>query len=415
MPHRGHREPPPKQQDRRDEDGVRADAATRMPAPTCFASGLPPSCLHGKPSSAASSSFSSGAATRRSIVPSSRRATVRCWASSYVDSGSGSGGGRGNGDGFSSGGGRRGEGDGSHDGNGDQGGSTDESVIAAMLKSHGMTAADLPLDMAEAMQRGILTTELLSVYLKNVGGLMGWFVRNVKPYRDRLLCDNEFLFKLMVQEVIGNGTQLAGEIVMRGKEIYEELEYVFSDLVIGTVVEAAFVWILTPCIPFPAMAKTSSSAVTQYLRNLPANMFEPSSALRKFSASQRLASLFYVGAQYFAVGVVCGVIGTWITYALITARKALDKSYVQHRPLPAVIPNSVGWGAFMGLSSNTRFQAVEGLERIAARALQNRSEAFLRFVILFLRFGNNYYGGIQFVQFFRFLGLQGTATSEATH
>lgn len=52
----------------------------------------------------------------------------------------------------------------------------------------------------------------------------------------------------MVQGVIGNGTEPIGEIKVRLKDIEHALEYVASDLIIGTVIEAAFLWLLAPTL-----------------------------------------------------------------------------------------------------------------------------------------------------------------------
>jgi len=322
-----------------------------------------------------------------------------------VDGGSGSLSGGASGYGSSGGGGGSGG-----SGENDWAKSLDPQILA-LLSKYKQDVAGLPSDLITALKAKIVRPEMMEIYLKSVNGPLGWFVHNVKSYRDRVLCDKDFLFKLMVQEIVGNGTQLAGEIVMRGKDIWEELEYVASDLIVGTVVEAAFVWILTPCIPFPQLMSPASNKFTQMLRDLPANMFESNTALRTYTVPQRIGSFFNVAAQYFAVGVLCGIVGTIITYGLIEARKKLDKNYVQHRPLPPILQNSFGWGFFMAVSSNTRFQLVEGLERGASMLLRDKYDALLKAVIFTLRFGNNYYGGINFVQMFRWMGLH--ATSEA--
>lgn len=268
----------------------------------------------------------------------------------------------------------------------------------------------LPDDMKAALSYGSLTREALQRYRDALKRPLLRLLLAIPAFRSRFLADPQFLFKLLVQEVVGNGTALAGEICVRGHDIVHELEYVASDLIVGTVIEAAFVWLLTPTLTLPTAA--SASWLSRYIASLPAHAFQPASALQSFSATQRVASFVYGAAQYAAVGFAGGVVGTAITYALLKLRKQLDPAYSPARPMPPVIPNSLGWAAFMGVSCNTRFQLVEGLELAVAKMFAGSSESLVNGAIVTLRFANNYYGGVQFVQFFRAIGLHATGDEE---
>lgn len=262
----------------------------------------------------------------------------------------------------------------------------------------------LPNDMQLALAYGSLTRDGLTQYFKWIRNPLMRMMMNVRAFRSRALADQTFLFKLVVQEIVGNGTALLSELAVRGKDIVDELEYVASDLIVGTVVEAAFVWCLAPTLQIP----TSKTWLSKYISSLPSNMFQPSSALQTFRLSQRAMSFVYGGVQYAAIGFAAGIIGTGITYALIETRKRLDKMYAPERPLPDVLSNSAAWAAFMMASSNTRFQLVEGLELGIARTFAGSASGVVNGGIIALRLLNNYWGGVQFVQFFRFLGLHAT-------
>lgn len=73
--------------------------------------------------------------------------------------------------------------------------------------------------------------------------------------------------------------------------------------------------------------------------------------------------------------------------------------------LAPVLDNSLGFGAFMALSSNLRYQAVNSLEE---RVL----DVFLPFAAVntlatfAIRFTNCYLGGVQWVWFAKQIGLQ---------
>lgn len=269
--------------------------------------------------------------------------------------------------------------------------------------------ADLPEDMRMALAKGLLTKEALERYRSCLNKPLMRLALAIPSFRARFLADSAFAFKLLVQEVIGNGTALASEIAVRGKDIVDELEYVASDLIVGSVIEAAFVWLLAPTIRVPS---ENAGVVAKYIGSLPSHIFQPSTVVQKFTLGQRCGSFIYAGIQYGVMGFAGGVVGTWITYGLIEMRKRLDKEYKPERPLPAVVPNSAAWGAFLAASSNTRFQIVEGMELGIARLAAGRAPAVVNGSIVGLRLANNYWGGVQFVQFFRFLGLHATASDE---
>lgn len=270
----------------------------------------------------------------------------------------------------------------------------------------------LPEDLRLALANGLLSKEALSRYHKAIKNPLMNFFMTIPSFRTRFLADSAFAFKLLVQELVGNGTALASEIAVRGKDIVHELEYVASDLIVGTVVEAAFVWLLAPTMALP---NASAGGLRNYLAALPSNVFQQATAAQSFTLSQRAVTFFYAGAQYALIGFVAGLVGTAITYGIIEARKQLDKTYKPERPLPAVIPNSAAWGAFMAVSSNTRFQVVEGMELGIARLATGRAQPVVNAGIVALRVANNYWGGVQFVQFFRYLGLHATGEEDANH
>lgn len=268
----------------------------------------------------------------------------------------------------------------------------------------------LPEDMHLALAYGSLTREGVTRYRLGLRNPLLRLALSIGAFRSRFLGDADFLFKILVQEIVGNGTALASEIAVRGREIVHELEYVASDLIVGTVVEAGFVWFLAPRLALPAAS--NASALSRMLSALPSNLFQPNTSTQTFSVMQRLGSFAFGGFQYASIGLAAGVVGTAITYGLIEGRKRVDKKYKPERPLPAVVPNALGWAAFMVLSGNTRFQLVEGLELGVAKMFARR-ESVKNGMIIALRLGNNYWGGVQFVKFFRYLGLH--AVEEGGH
>jgi hypothetical protein len=64
-------------------------------------------------------------------------------------------------------------------------------------------------------------------------------------------------------------------------------------------------------------------------------------------------------------------------------------------------------GVFMAISSNTRYQVVNGLERVVeGSAISRRVPLVALAFTVGVRFANNIYGGMQFVDWARMVGVQ---------
>ena len=74
--------------------------------------------------------------------------------------------------------------------------------------------------------------------------------------------------------------------------------------------------------------------------------------------------------------------------------------------IPPLGMTALTWGLFMGVSSNLRYQAVFGLERVADKALAAQLPRITYITSTILRFGNNIIGGEQFVDLARWTGVQ---------
>ena len=81
-----------------------------------------------------------------------------------------------------------------------------------------------------------------------------------------------------------------------------------------------------------------------------------------------------------------------------------------HKDTDVAIPplgmSALTWGLFMGVSSNLRYQAVFGAERLVDRTLARKLPQLAYVTSTVLRFGNNVVGGEQFVDLARWTGVQ---------
>ena len=72
-----------------------------------------------------------------------------------------------------------------------------------------------------------------------------------------------------------------------------------------------------------------------------------------------------------------------------------------------IFKTAIVWTLFMGLSSNTRYQAVYLFERMfEGTALAKSTPALANAFTVAVRFGNNIIGGMQFIDMARYFGVQ---------
>lgn len=80
------------------------------------------------------------------------------------------------------------------------------------------------------------------------------------------------------------------------------------------------------------------------------------------------------GAVFAGVGFAAGLVGTAMSNGLLAARKKLDPEFKSQNEAPDVALNAATWAAHMGVSSNLRYQVLNGID-MARPAWQMRSAA----------------------------------------
>ena len=68
------------------------------------------------------------------------------------------------------------------------------------------------------------------------------------------------------------------------------------------------------------------------------------------------------GAVFAGVGFAAGLVGTAMSNGLLAARKKLDPEFKSQNQAPDVALNAATWAAHMGVSSNLRYQVLNGID-----------------------------------------------------
>ncbi|KAG7556128.1 Protein RETICULATA-related [Arabidopsis suecica] len=269
----------------------------------------------------------------------------------------------------------------------------------------------LPDDMLEAAKSVGIRKLFLLRYLDLQGSVwpLGFLMRSCAMLRNRMLADPSFLFKVGTEIAIDSCCATFAEVQKRGEDFWSEFELYAADLLVGLVVDVALVGLLAPYarIGKPSVASTGLfKDLKRACASLPSSVFEAERPGCKFSVNQRIATFFYKGLLYGSVGFGCGLIGQGIANLIMTAKRSVKKSE-EDVPIPPLFESAALWGVFLGISSNARYQIINGLERIvegstAAKRIPVVAMAFT----VGVRFANNLYGGMQFVDWAKLSGVQ---------
>ncbi|EES11134.1 hypothetical protein SORBI_3006G152000 [Sorghum bicolor] len=268
----------------------------------------------------------------------------------------------------------------------------------------------LPGDMMEAAKDAGIREVLLLRYfdLQAAPWPLGAMIRSFSMLRNRMLADPSFLFKVGTEIVIDSCCATFAEVQKRGKDFWAEFELYAADLLVGVAVDIALVGLLAPYVRIgkPSASTGLFGRFSRMAGSLPSSVFEAERPGCRFTVQQRIGTYFYKGVLYGSVGFVCGIIGQGIANMIMTAKRSVKKSD-EDIPVPPLVKSAALWGVFLAVSSNTRYQIINGLERVVeASPVARRVPPVAMAFTVGVRFANNIYGGMQFVDWARWSGVQ---------
>ncbi|GAV91348.1 DUF3411 domain-containing protein, partial [Cephalotus follicularis] len=120
-----------------------------------------------------------------------------------------------------------------------------------------------------------------------------------------------------------------------------------------------------------------------------------------FSIINQFGTFVYKGTVFAAVG--ASLMGTAMTNDLINLRKKMDPTFETPNKPPPTILNALTWALHMGVSSNFRYQTLNGFEYLLANGLP---PFVFKSSMVVLRCLNNVLGGMSFVILIRLTGSQ---------
>ncbi|XP_076947045.1 protein RETICULATA-RELATED 4, chloroplastic-like [Bidens hawaiensis] len=297
-------------------------------------------------------------------------------------------------------------GGGGGDGKGNSGGGN-EAEVMMVLAEVGRTLENIPADLAAGVKAGRIPGSVVKRYLEmETSPFLKWLMQ-FGGFKERLLADDLFLAKVGMECGVGMFTKTLAEYEKRKENFSKELEIVFADVVMAVIADFMLVYLPAPTVSLRPAISVNAGRIAKFFYNCPDNAFQIALGGTSYTLLQRLGAIARNGSKLFAVGTASSLVGTVMTNTLINAKKAVQKSTDDELENIPVLATSVGYGVYMAVSSNLRYQLLAGvIEQRLLEPLLHQHKLMLSAACFIVRTGNTYLGSLLWVDYARLVGLQ---------
>ncbi|KAL8496087.1 hypothetical protein ACS0TY_019983 [Phlomoides rotata] len=246
------------------------------------------------------------------------------------------------------------------DGDGDAGERNRAEAIMALAEV-GRSLDSIPKDLAASIEAGRIPGSIVRRFFElEKSPLLGWLLR-FGGFKERLLADDLFLTKVGIECGVGIFTKTAAELERRKENFTKELDFVFADVVMAIIADFMLVWLPAPTVSLRPSLAVTAGGLNKFFYGCPDNAFQVALSGTSYSFLQRIGAIVRNGTKLFFVGTSASMIGTGATNLIITARKAIDKSFAGEAEDVPILSTSVAYGVYMAVSSNLRSAVFQNL------------------------------------------------------
>ncbi|OWM87381.1 protein RETICULATA-RELATED 5, chloroplastic-like [Punica granatum] len=290
----------------------------------------------------------------------------------------------------------------------------DRAEIARVMNAAGRRRDALPQDLQQGLDRGLVSPEVLQNFFDlEQYPLISELTHRFQGFRERLLADPKFLHRLAIEEAISITTTLLAQYERRKENFFEELDYVITDTLRGSVVDFFTVWLPAPTLSFLSYADETSSpnsmeALRGLLGSIPDNAFQKNLAGRDWNLSHRIASVIFGGVKLASVGFISSIGAVAASNSLYAVRNFVNPNLVakQLNKRSPILKTALVYASFLGISANLRYQIIAGVVEHRIAEEFSSQTLFVNMLSFIARTVNSYWGTQQWVDLARFTGLQ---------
>ncbi|KAI0565464.1 hypothetical protein FGB62_17g350 [Gracilaria domingensis] len=220
--------------------------------------------------------------------------------------------------------------------------------------------------------------------------ILGGLARQWPALRYRLMANSRLPLQMGVELGIGFTTKTVAEVRGRKGRFWKEFDFYLSDIALELFGDAMLVWLLSPV----ALAGGPARALPRH-----------AGQVGNFMLSERIVAFVWKGIQFGVVGFSSSMVGHGLTSWLVKVRNESGHKFGDVTLAP-VIPNSLAWGSFLMVNSNSRYQLVNGIEQRVLDKVFGANAALLGLVTFALRATNSYVGSAWWLPWAKQWGLQ---------
>uniref|UniRef100_A0A1J3JIH6 Haem-binding uptake Tiki superfamily ChaN domain-containing protein n=1 Tax=Noccaea caerulescens TaxID=107243 RepID=A0A1J3JIH6_NOCCA len=299
----------------------------------------------------------------------------------------------------------------------------DRAEIARVMNAAGRRRDALPQDIQNGLDLGLVSPEVLqNLFDLEQYPLLSELAQRFQGFRERLLADPKFLNRLAIEEAISITTTLLAQYEKRKENFFEEIDYVITDTVRGSVVDFFTVWLPAPTLSFLSYADETTGpdsidALRSLLGSIPDNAFQKSLAGRDWTLNLRVAAVVVGGLKLAGVGVVSSFAAVGASNALNVVRKFFKPELVvaQKPKRSPLLKTAMVYGGFLGTSANLRYQIIAGLIEHRISDELSSQPLLVNMISFVVRVANSYYGTQQWIDLARSTGLQSQKSVTASN
>lgn len=182
------------------------------------------------------------------------------------------------------------------------------------------------------------------------------------------MADPKFLQRLAIEEAISITTTLIAQYEKRKENFFQELDYVVTDTVRGSVVDFFTVWLPAPTLSFLSYADEMNTpdninSLIGLLGAIPDNAFQKSPVGTNWNLNHRVASVLFGGLKLASVGFISSIGAVASSNSLFAVRKFLNPAIATNERIvrSPILKTAVVYACFLGLSANLRYQVFRKL------------------------------------------------------
>lgn len=296
------------------------------------------------------------------------------------------------------------------DGNGNEGEGRYWEEVSPFLAGLSRGIDAFPQDLRTEILSGMVPLMYVRRYVELQASMVMNMLMKLPGLRNKLLADPSLVFKLGIELGIGIFTKCSAEYQKRAPHFREEMDFVVANVLMALVADYMLVYVAAPTVVFNATRARKLGVFKRLfpsMRSFPKNAFQKvPMGMAPFTPLQRLGAISINGTKLFGIGAFASFVGVEITNTLIRTREKLapDAPPSSHKPQD-VVGTSLLYGAYMGISSNLRYQALAGVEERLLTKIFPQATSFTA-ASACLRIANTYLGSLLWVDTLRMVGMQ---------